>query len=443
MKILVQKFGGTSVSTESIRESAADHIEHALKEGYRVVVVVSAMGRKGEPYATDQLLDLVAGQQHPAKRELDILLSCGETISAVVFASMLRNRGIDATALTGAQAGIITDHTHGEARILRVQTDRLLHELESGRVAVVTGFQGSTETGEITTLGRGGSDTTAAALGAALNAERIDIFTDVEGILTADPRIVSNARLLSELSYTDARHLAWEGAKVIHPRAVDIAMRRNIPLHVRATKTTAEGSRITYGKWSVEDNQYPMGHIVGVAHRTNLVQYTVEANTDKQQQFFAAIREAGVSSEVATTFPDGICLTIAQDFSDELERYTDEQGMRILTETSCARVSLVGNNLEESQGLMSNVFQTLVNHQIDVLQSADAPFSLRVVVPSSNLTDAVTLLHDHVSQPSPLSSLDARRAAANFLDVKGADAAARDSVESNQVNSTAVHKVLA
>ena len=208
MKVIIQKFGGTSVSSRSVRQLAMEHVEQALADGYAVVVVVSAMGRSGEPYATDTLLSLINGEDAVEARDRDLLLSCGETISAVVFAGMLRARGRQVSVLTGAQAGIRTTANFGNARIEEISPERIFTELHAGRVVVVTGFQGVTATGETTTLGRGGSDTSATALGIALDAELIDIFTDVDGIMTADPRIIDDAARLRRVTYAEMSNFA-------------------------------------------------------------------------------------------------------------------------------------------------------------------------------------------------------------------------------------------
>jgi aspartate kinase len=226
MKVIVQKFGGTSVATSQMRERVLHHIQTALAEDYQVVAVVSAMGRKGEPYATDTLLELTKGEQlkNLSSREQDLLLSCGEIISASVLSSLLTHHEIQNCVLTGGQAGIITNNQYSNAQIVSLNPKRLHEELNQGKVVIVTGFQGQTADGEITTLGRGGSDTTATALGVALNAEYVDIFTDVDGVLTADPRIVEEATPLEMVTYTEMCNLAFQGAKVVHPRAVEIAM---------------------------------------------------------------------------------------------------------------------------------------------------------------------------------------------------------------------------
>ncbi len=227
MKIIVQKFGGTSVRNDESRLKAAEHVRKAVDNGYKVVVVVSAMGRDGEPYATDTLLSLVEPSSL-SKREQDLLVSCGEIISAVVFSNLLNGMSVSSVALTGAQAGFRTNDDFTNAKILEMKCESLKRQLETNDVVVVAGFQGQSQTGEVTTLGRGGSDTSATALGAALQAEWVDIFTDVEGVMTADPRIVKDARALDTMTYNEICNMAYQGAKVIHPRAVEIAMQAKI-----------------------------------------------------------------------------------------------------------------------------------------------------------------------------------------------------------------------
>src|SRR5699024_5226096 len=249
MKILVQKFGGTSVQTAESRNHVTNHIKEAVDTGYKLVVVVSAMGRKPDPYATDTLLDLVDYPAHSSSdRELDLLMSCGETISAVQLTNELRKHNIRSTALTGAQAGFITDDDFTNAKIKRMNTKRIKHEFETKDVLVVAGFQGMTEQGDITTIGRGGRDTSAAAVGAALKADRIDIFTDVSGIMTADPRVVDDARPLDVVTYDEICNLANQGAKVVHPYAVEIAMERKIPMRVRSNYSKEPGTLVTASK---------------------------------------------------------------------------------------------------------------------------------------------------------------------------------------------------
>ena len=254
MRIIVQKFGGTSLAEPRGRMQAARKVIEAIHRGFSPVMVVSAMGRKPQPYATDTLLSLledIAKEVDVEPREKDLIMACGEIISTAVMAQLLKTLGIKAIALTGAQAGIITTPDYGNARILRIDTEYLLYLLRQGYVPVVAGFQGMAEAvppqvhGDITTLGRGGSDTTATALGAALKAERVEIYTDVDGVMTADPNIVSDAKVLPRLAYEEVSEMAHQGAKVVHPRAIEIAMEYGVDVWVKNNHSDHPGSLIT------------------------------------------------------------------------------------------------------------------------------------------------------------------------------------------------------
>ncbi|WP_312815888.1 aspartate kinase [Sedimentibacter sp.] len=255
MRILVQKFGGTSVATKDSRNYVYKKIEDAINNDYSLIVVVSAMGRNGDPYATDTLLNLLKNE-YPSvnKRELDVIFSCGENISGTVITSNLQKRGYKSVYLTGAQAGIITDDNYTDAKIIRIENENIISLLRDGYTVVVGGGQGISERGDTTSLGRGGSDTTACALGVSVEAEEIDIFTDVEGIMTADPRIVEDAILLDEISYEDCCNLANMGAKVIHPRAVEVTMTDpEIKLYVKSTFSDHPGTLIGADKEEFKD----------------------------------------------------------------------------------------------------------------------------------------------------------------------------------------------
>ncbi|QSO47850.1 aspartate kinase [Alicyclobacillus mengziensis] len=392
MKTLVQKFGGTSVATNSIRQKAIAHVADAVLKGYRVVTVVSAMGRRGDSYATDQLLGIVEDRE-TVDRDVDILLSCGEAISAVVFASELREQGLQTTVLSGSQAGIVTDTNHGNARILRVCTERMVRELEDNHVVVVMGFQGETESGDVTTLGRGGSDTTATAIGTALLADRVEIFSDVDGIFTADPRLVNTATLLPQLTYSEACTMAAEGAKVIHPRAVEVAMQTNIPVLVRNTSTDALGTNIGAARGMIEDGQRCGGCIIGIAHETNRVQVTVRASGDEQQVAFAAVSRAGVQPEFCLASPMHLSFTVPARDAKNVARCLNETLQEHELVKNCARVSVVGTRLDEIPGLMGRMFETLATARVHVLQSVDSPSVVRVLVPEPDVERAVQALH--------------------------------------------------
>lgn len=244
--ILVQKFGGTSVSTVERRMQVVEHVRRARGEGYHVAIVVSAMGRRGDPYATDTLLDLLRGDGDLVDgRDYDMIFTCGEIISIAVMAHLLKREGIPAVGLTGAQALIYTDGHHSDAEIVEIDPARVRSHLGHGEVPVIAGSQGVIrDTGDYTTLGRGGSDTSGVALGVALNASKVEIYTDVEGVASADPRMVPQARLLEQVSYAKMYEMACHGAKVVHPRAVRTGQVGGIPIVVRSTFSMAPGTTI-------------------------------------------------------------------------------------------------------------------------------------------------------------------------------------------------------
>jgi aspartate kinase len=240
--VLVQKFGGTSVSSAERRQQVVGHVRRAQEEGYQVAIVVSAMGRRGDPYATDTLLDLLRGDGGPVdKRDYDMVFICGEIISATLMAHLLKREGIPAVGLTGAQAGIYTDGNHSEAEIVDIDPTRVRRHLERGEVPVVAGCQGLfRHADDYTALGRGGSDTSGVALGVALNADKVEIFTDVEGVFQADPRVVPGARMLERVSYGAMHEMARYGAGVVHPRAVRAGQDGRVPVVVRSTFGSTE-----------------------------------------------------------------------------------------------------------------------------------------------------------------------------------------------------------
>ncbi|PZG38469.1 aspartate kinase [Listeria ivanovii] len=396
MKIIVQKFGGTSVQNEKIRLMAFDHIKRALKNDYKVVVVVSAIGRYGDPYATDTLLELIGAKNTKlTAREQDTLLSVGETISASVFTNMLKEANIKAEAFSGGQAGIITTSDHLNAKITEVDTTRLQQAFESLDVAVVAGFQGMAINGDITTLGRGGSDTSAAALGVSLQADYIDIFTDVDGMMTADPRIVEHARSLPKVSYNEVSNMAYQGAKVIHPRAVEIAMTAKIPMRIRSTYLESEGTLVT----SLTDE---VGHfdvkeriVTGVAHVTNLTQVSVKTDTVKaQQEAFKILADAGISLDFINISTNSVIFTVPEEKRQLVKLLLEEAELETFVREACAKVSIVGAGITGVPGVTAKIVGALSEKNIPILQSADSHTTIWVLVREADLISAVNALHD-------------------------------------------------
>lgn len=396
MKIIVQKFGGTSVRDEHGRNLARKHIEKALQDGYKVVVVVSAMGRKGDPYATDTLLSLIDGANaHVTNREKDLLMACGEIISSVVFTNMLNKHGIKATAFTGAQAGFRTNNDHTNAKIIDMRCERLLRALKEHDVVVVAGFQGVAENGDVTTIGRGGSDTSAAALGAALGAEWIDIFTDVEGVMTADPRIVENARPLDVVTYTEICNMAYQGAKVIHPRAVEIAMQAKVPLRIRSTYSDAPGTLVTSIAKKGSDVKERL--VTGIAHVSNITQIKVpakEGHYDLQAEVFKAMANEGISVDFINISPNGVVYTVSSDVADRAIATLQKLGYEPTVTRGCAKVSTVGAGIAGVPGVTAKIVTALSERGIQILQSADSHTTIWVLVKEEHLKEAVNALHD-------------------------------------------------
>lgn len=396
MKIIVQKFGGTSVRDEHGRNLARKHIEKALEDGYKVIVVVSAMGRKGDPYATDTLLSLIDGANaHVTNREKDLLMACGEIISSVVFTNMLNKHGIKATAFTGAQAGFRTNNDHTNAKIIDMRCERLLRTLKEHDVVVVAGFQGVAENGDVTTIGRGGSDTSAAALGAALGAEWIDIFTDVEGVMTADPRIVENARPLDVVTYTEICNMAYQGAKVIHPRAVEIAMQAKVPLRIRSTYSDAPGTLVTSIAKKGSDVKERL--VTGIAHVSNITQIKVpakEGHYDLQAEVFKAMANEGISVDFINISPNGVVYTVSSDVADRAIATLQKLGYEPTVTRGCAKVSTVGAGIAGVPGVTAKIVTALSERGIQILQSADSHTTIWVLVKEEHLKEAVNALHD-------------------------------------------------
>ncbi|MEN2666699.1 aspartate kinase [Listeria aquatica] len=396
MNLIVQKFGGTSVQSEETRKMAFRHIKRATESGYKVVVVVSAIGRLGDPYATDTLLELIGAKETKlSSREEDVLLSVGETISCAVFTNMLKEAGINSVGFSGGQAGIFTTSEHLNAKILEVDPKRILAAFDQVDVVVVAGFQGVDEQGDITTLGRGGSDTSAAALGVALQADFVDIFTDVDGMMTADPRIVEHARSLPRVSYAEVSNMAYQGAKVIHPRAVEIAMTAKIPMRIRSTYLDGEGTLVT--SLSNEESHFDIKErlVTGIAHVTNLTQINVRVeSTDKQQEAFNLLAEHGISLDFISIGTKNIAFTVPEEKMKQTVALLEDQGFSVFVTEHCAKVSIVGAGITGVPGVTAKIVSALAAQGIQILQSADSHTTIWVLISEEDLIQAVNALHD-------------------------------------------------
>ncbi len=399
MRVIVQKFGGTSVAKPEAREAVVKKVSEALENGYRVVVVVSAMGRNGDPYATDTLINFARGvSKNIQPRELDLLMSCGENISTVIMVQSLRAHGIDASAFTGGQAGIYTDREFNNARITEIKPEVLLKCLEEGRVAVVAGFQGITSDGEITTLGRGGSDTTGAALGVAVRAEVVEIYTDVDGVMTADPRLVPQARPMAQMNYAEVCEMAHLGAKVVHPRAVEIAMEGRIPLRIRSTFSDNLGTLITDGT-AISQIEIRNDRVVtGLAHLAEMALVKLNAVEDLNQngmvlKVFQMMAEAGISVDMIQASPYQIGFIIKEDLKEKAEELLGTLPVTVKVEKGFAKVAIVGSGMRGVPGVMARMVKGLQQAQISIFHSTDSHTNIACLVRQSDMCNALQSLH--------------------------------------------------
>lgn len=394
MKVIVQKFGGSSLQTEERREHCAEHVFTALRDGYKVVVVVSAIGRSGDPYATDTLLSLIGGiVPNVSKKEQDLLMSCGETISSVVFSSLLQAKGASSYAMTGAEAGFRISESYGEARILDLKTAHMENLLETYDVLVVTGFQGETPKGTVATLGRGGSDTSATALGAALKASYVDIFTDVNGIMTADPRLVKHARPLEILTYAEVSNMAYQGAKVIHPRAVEVAMQADVPIRIRSSQEEGFGTLIASSTSSVRGKDLDEKPVTAITHVKNISQLKVSEAAD-QYKVFKMMSEAGISVDFISIQPEYLTFTIPVSYRSKAEASLQSAGYNVTWTDKCAKVAVVGAGMTGVPGIAAKIVQALNEKGISIMQSADSHTTIWVLIAEDDMIDAVNALHD-------------------------------------------------
>lgn len=394
VEIIVQKFGGTSVSTEDRRKMVVEKVKDAICQGARPVVVVSAMGRMGDPYATDTLLSLVEKNfKESNKVATDMLMCCGEILSTVVMSNELEKSGIKAVPLTGGQAGILTDSNFKEAEPIDVDPKNILEILKSGAVPVIAGFQGVNRDGFFTTLGRGGSDTTAAILGVALDVKEVQIFTDVDGMMTADPRIVKDAKLIDKISYSETFQLADQGAKVIHPRAVEAAMRGNIPLVIKNTMSNCKGTIIdSLGDISSENI------IMGITHQSNRIQVSIKldeniSNKEMYKTVLQILAKENISLDLINIFPREKVFTICEEKKLLFEEIMKEHNVNYKIIENLSKISMVGSKMKGTPGVMAKVVTALDSEGIEVLQSADSHMTIWCLVESAKVQNAIKSLH--------------------------------------------------
>ncbi|ASY17796.1 aspartate kinase [Candidatus Planktophila versatilis] len=403
MGLIVQKFGGSSVADAEGMKRVAARIVATKKAGNQVVVVVSAMGD-----TTDELIELAnAVTPIPQGRELDMLLTAGERISMAVLAMAINNLGFEALSFTGSQAGVITDSVHGKARIIDVTPGRIREAIDGGAIAIVAGFQGiSQDTKDITTLGRGGSDTTAVALAAALEADVCEIFTDVDGVFSADPRVVPAARKLKTVTYEEMLELAAAGAKVLHLRCVEYARRFNLPIHVRSSFSPNEGT------WVVEN--HPDGGtmeqaiISGVAHDKSEAKVTIVGVPDRTgvaARIFQAVADNDINvdmivqnvSAAATGLTDisfTVSKTEGQKATSVLQRIQGEVGFAsIIYDDTIGKLSLVGAGMRSHPGVTATFFAAMADAGVNIEMISTSEIRISVIVRQADLERAAKAAH--------------------------------------------------
>jgi aspartate kinase len=398
MRLIVQKFGGSSLATHELRQKAVSHISAAAKDGISPVVVVSAMGRHGDAYATDTMLAMIREITPTATgRETDLILSCGEIISAAMLAIELQAQGLPAAALTGWQAGIITDGVYSHAEILRIKKERLLKLAIAGVIPVVAGFQGVSENGEVNTLGRGGSDTSAVALGAAIEAEMVEIYSDVDSVMTADPRLVPEARPIKNIGYQEVLQLAREGAKVIHPRAVDIALQYNLPISLKKTGEDSAGTLVTHKKAMDDMGFVARDRVVnGITHITGLAQirlHAPQAAGGEIETMLEKISETGISIDLINLSPYEKMFTVPAHDAQKTAEILSSLGYEAQATTGFAKVSVVGSGMRGIPGVMARVVKALNSAGTEIVQTADSHLNISCLIPEKKVTDAVKALH--------------------------------------------------
>ncbi len=396
--LIVQKYGGTSVANLERIKKVAEKILNYKKKGNDLVVVVSAMA--GE---TDRLINLAKEiTENPPLRELDLLVSTGEQVSSALLSITLQSMGCPSIALLGYQVPIYTNNLYTKARIKDIKVERIKKELSEGKIVIVAGFQGVTEEGEITTLGRGGSDTTAVALAAALKADLCEIYTDVEGVFTADPRIVPKARKLKKISYEEMLEMASSGAKVLEMRSVELAMIYKIPLVVKSSFTETEGTFITE-----EDEEMGKVMVSGVTYNRNEARISIYGVPDKPgiaAKIFGPVGERGIIVDmiIQTARPDkkaDLTFTVPKtDYKEALKiikKVAEEIGAeRIESDENVAKVSIIGAGMRTHPGVATKMFKTLADHQINIMMISTSEIKISCVIDEKYTELAVRALHE-------------------------------------------------
>lgn len=386
--LIVQKYGGSSVATTDLILNIAKRVKKTVELGHKLVVVVSAQGK-----TTDNLLNLAKSiNTNPSKREIDMLISTGEQQSSALLAITLEKIGVEAVSLTGEQAGIFASKAYGNAKILSINTKRIEKELENNKVVVIAGFQGINENGDIATLGRGGSDTTAVSVAAAIKADKCEIYSDVDGIYTADPRIVEKAVKLEQISYDEMLELASMGAKVLHNRAVEVAKNNNVTLMSGSSFSDIEGTYVKYIE-SVDTN-----NIKGITGYRNIDVVTLENFEDNVSKLYEALGENNITTDMIHLINKSVIFSIKKNDRNDVERLINQNFKNTKTKIfeDYAKLSIVGLGLMSNPKVISEVFKTLEENKVKVYFVNTSELKISMVIDKDNLDRITNLLHERL-----------------------------------------------
>lgn len=390
-KIAVLKFGGSSLKTEIQRKLIVNRIISVKKSGYSVVVVLSAMGRFPDPYSTDTLIDfLKKACSEVEPMEKDLVMSSGEIFTCILIGNLLRESKQKIKIFTGFQAGIITDDNFTDATILSMDTEKLRKAFDDDYIAIVAGFQGMSINMNITTLGRGGSDTTATALGASLNASLVEIFTDVDGVMTADPKTYDKPKIIRELTYQEMGEMANEGAKVLHSRCVDLSKNYNVPLWVKGSFSNDRGSLVS--------SEIPQRKnvVTGIIHKTGIHEFILDYSVNKTEspsKLFKELANESVSLDLINLCYETIYFTVEDEQTDKVEKKLCRLKIPFKRIDGLAKVSCVGTGMKGTPGVMARIYSALRKGNIRILRNVDSYINISCLIEEKDLFQAIFSLH--------------------------------------------------
>lgn len=394
MECILQKFGGTSVQTKNSRLICISKIKESIYNGNKTVVVISAIGRKNDPYSTDELLSLVSEnfkKNNPLY--LDKLISCGEIISSIVFTSELQSNNVNALPLIGQDIGILTDNNFGNAKILNIDTSNIEKLLSGNIIPVIAGFQGVTSDGNITTLGRGGSDISAVKLATALKCDRVEFFKDVDGLMTADPKLVSKAKSIEEISYEELFELSSYGNNIIHPEAVKVAMDENIPIIIKNTFNSFKGTVINNNISKDED------YFKGMTYLKDCIQIKIfkneNLNNENYYKVFQKISDENINIDFINIFVDHKVFTIYKDDFEDIKTILNDYEIKYEIIRACSKIGIVKVNLKKISITIARLIELLHREGIEVLQTNHSNMSIWILVKNSDLEESLNIIHDN------------------------------------------------